>query len=193
MHVKGGLSQALVVSTVAAGGTSTMPERFRVVVADYLAEASIERAVLGPLADIVLLQETRESQVVARTPDADAIIAFHDIQLTEASLSKLPHCKVVAIESITVPAGTFQCYRIEANSSQGGRQDSTQRSWVRWYCPEVKWMAKEIVETIVFSRSNPSANGTTVVQRTGSFDPTIRDILASSITTAPSRTGTREP
>jgi hypothetical protein len=78
------------------------------------------------------------------------------------NVSENGKAKVVAIESITVPAGTFQCYRIEANSSQGGKQDSTQRSWVRWYCPEVKWMAKEIVETIVFSRSNPSANGTTV-------------------------------
>jgi D-3-phosphoglycerate dehydrogenase len=72
-----------------------MPERFRVVVTDYLAEASIERAVLGTLADLVLLQETRESQVVARTPDADALIAFHDIELTEASLSRFPQCKVV--------------------------------------------------------------------------------------------------
>jgi phosphoglycerate dehydrogenase-like enzyme len=72
-----------------------MPERFRVVIADYLAEASFERAVLGTLAELILLQETRESQLVARTPDADAIIAFHDIELTEASLSKLPRCKTV--------------------------------------------------------------------------------------------------
>jgi hypothetical protein len=78
------------------------------------------------------------------------------------SLSENGKAKVVAIEPITVPAGTFQCYRIEANSSQGGRQNSTQRSWVRWYCPDVKWIAKEIVETIVFNRSNPGANGTTV-------------------------------
>jgi hypothetical protein len=78
------------------------------------------------------------------------------------SVSENGKAKVVAIESVTVPAGTFQCYRIEASSSQGGRQDSTQRSWIRWYCPEVKWIAKEIVETVVFSRSNPAANGTTV-------------------------------
>ncbi len=72
-----------------------MPERFRVVVTDYLAEDAIERAVLGGLADVVLLQETRESQIVARTPDADALIAFHDMELTEASLARLPRCRAV--------------------------------------------------------------------------------------------------
>ncbi len=72
-----------------------MTERFRVVVTDYLAEAGIERSVLGGLADVILLQETREGQIVDRTPDADALIAFHDMELTDASLSRLPRCKVV--------------------------------------------------------------------------------------------------
>lgn len=73
-----------------------MPERFRVVITDYLTEATIERSVLGGLADIVLLQETRDSQIVSRTPDADALIVFHDMELTAASLSNLPRCKVIA-------------------------------------------------------------------------------------------------
>jgi hypothetical protein len=70
--------------------------------------------------------------------------------------------KVVAVEEITVPAGKYQCYRIEAKTSQSGKQNSWQRSWIRWYCPEVKWFAKEILETVTFDRVNPSANGTTV-------------------------------
>jgi D-3-phosphoglycerate dehydrogenase len=72
-----------------------MPQRFRVAVTDYLAEATIERSVLGPIAEVLTLQETRESQVVARAPDADALICFHDMQLTDASLGKLPRCRVV--------------------------------------------------------------------------------------------------
>jgi phosphoglycerate dehydrogenase-like enzyme len=71
-----------------------MPERFRVYVTDYLSEVTIERAVLGPIADVIPLQETHESKVVARAADADALISFHDMQLTDASLSKLPRCKV---------------------------------------------------------------------------------------------------
>lgn len=91
-----------------------MPERFRVAVTDYLAEASIERAVLGALADVVLLQETRESQIVARTPDADALIAFHDIELTDASLAKLPRCRAI------VRCGVgFDRVDIEAAGRQG--------------------------------------------------------------------------
>jgi C-terminal binding protein len=72
-----------------------MPDRFRVVVTDYLTEATVERAVLGGIADVVLLQETHEGKVVSRTPDADALIAFHDMELTGASLSKLPRCRAV--------------------------------------------------------------------------------------------------
>jgi D-3-phosphoglycerate dehydrogenase len=72
-----------------------MPDRFRVVVTDYLTEANVERAVLGGIAEVVLLQETHESKVISRASDADALIAFHDMELTEASLSKLPHCRVV--------------------------------------------------------------------------------------------------
>jgi C-terminal binding protein len=72
-----------------------MPERFRVVVTDYLSEAGIERSVLGRIADVDLLQATAEADVVARAPDADALLVFHDMKLTEASLSQLPQCQVV--------------------------------------------------------------------------------------------------
>jgi D-3-phosphoglycerate dehydrogenase len=72
-----------------------MPDRFNVVVTDYLTEAGVERSVLGQLADVSLLQGKHESEVLERAAHADALIAFHDMQLTEASLSKLPRCKVV--------------------------------------------------------------------------------------------------
>src|SRR6187401_2200837 len=70
-----------------------MPDRFRVVVTDYLTEATIERAVLGGIANVDLLQETDESKIIERAPDADALIAFHDMALTNDSLSKLPRCR----------------------------------------------------------------------------------------------------
>lgn len=63
------------------------------------------------------------------------------------------HYKVVAYESVTVPAGTFDCFRIEgaANWNSGTDMGGVYRqefkfneSWesTRWYCPAVKYVAK---------------------------------------------------
>lgn len=72
-----------------------MTKRWRVVVTDYLVEAAPELDVLGDLADIVLLAARTEEEVFGRTPDADALIVFHDMRLTEASLGKLTRCRGV--------------------------------------------------------------------------------------------------
>jgi hypothetical protein len=65
-------------------------------------------------------------------------------------------------ETITVPAGTFSCYRVEASRTYVNRTyTSNMHRSTRWYCPEVKWIAKEIVETTTRSTSNPASNGTT--------------------------------
>jgi phosphoglycerate dehydrogenase-like enzyme len=64
-----------------------------VVVTDYLAEAGVEQAVLGSIADFRLLQTNDESVVSARAADADVLLVFHDIKLTERSLSSLKRCK----------------------------------------------------------------------------------------------------
>ena len=65
--------------------------------------------------------------------------------------------KVVALESLTVPAGTFQCYRVEAEASLTNKAYKENRTWVRWYCPEVKWIAKETLETKTSSRESGSS------------------------------------
>jgi len=71
--------------------------------------------------------------------------------------------KVVAYESITVPAGTFECYRVEAKATLNNKANYYEaRTWKRWYCPDVKWIAKDILETQHSERNNPAANGTTV-------------------------------
>jgi len=77
--------------------------------------------------------------------------------------SETGKAKVVAQEQITVPAGTFQCWRIEADASLVNRTNSERRVWTRWYCPEVKWIAKEILDTTIFNRNNPSGNGRTLM------------------------------
>jgi hypothetical protein len=68
--------------------------------------------------------------------------------------------KIVAYESITVPAGTFSCYRIDIVADYNYKSYSEHRLWNRWYCPEVKWIAKERLETTIRHPINPG--GTTV-------------------------------
>lgn len=59
--------------------------------------------------------------------------------------------KVVAYESISVPAGTFDCYRIDAEATTAARAYKAQRRWSRWYCPAIKWIGKQHLETNIFN------------------------------------------
>jgi len=72
-----------------------MSTRPLVVVTDYLAEAGVEQPILGPVADIRLLQTSDETEVARRGADADVVLVYHDIKLTERSLSALSRCKGV--------------------------------------------------------------------------------------------------
>lgn len=71
--------------------------------------------------------------------------------------------KVVAYEPLTVPAGTFQCYRVEATTVLTSGPHKETRVWKRWYCPEVKSYAKESIDTTIVSPGKPSASGTKVL------------------------------
>jgi phosphoglycerate dehydrogenase-like enzyme len=73
-----------------------MSERFTVLIADFLHEISIESAVLGDIAKLVMAQAADESDLSDYLPDADAIMLFHDISLVgEASFSRAPKCRCV--------------------------------------------------------------------------------------------------
>jgi len=65
--------------------------------------------------------------------------------------------KVVAYESLTVPAGTFRCFRIEGEShwiaavnAQNPDFSFTER-WqiVNWYCPEIRYIGKSHTERFI--------------------------------------------
>jgi C-terminal binding protein len=70
-----------------------MSQRPLVVVTDHLAEAGVERAVLDPIADLVLLQTYDEADVTALAADADVLLVFHDIKLTERTIAALTKCR----------------------------------------------------------------------------------------------------
>jgi hypothetical protein len=67
--------------------------------------------------------------------------------------------RVLAYEKITVPAGTFDCFKVEGETFSSW-QDSAQplqqynRSTVKttyWYCPAMKWAAKWEVESSAYA------------------------------------------
>ncbi len=73
-----------------------MSKRFNVLIADFLDETSIESAVLGDLAQLVMAHATEESQLERFLPQADAIMLFHDLSiLSELSFSRAPRCRGV--------------------------------------------------------------------------------------------------
>ena len=71
-----------------------MSDRFTVLIADFLDETSIESAVLGDIAHLVMARATEESQLSGYLPQADAILLFHDISIIgETSFAQAPRCR----------------------------------------------------------------------------------------------------
>lgn len=95
-------------------------------------------------------------------------------KFADPNYSETGKARVTAVEKVTVPAGTFECYRIEAEALMVGKyrppnpqikvdKDYTEtRLWKRWYCPKVKWIAKEVLETRYFHPTNAAASNTVV-------------------------------
>jgi hypothetical protein len=86
------------------------------------------------------------------------------------NLEETGKAKVEAYEKISVPAGTFDCYRIEIRASWGAMGASEENHWTRWYCPQVKWIAKERHETRRFNRRTPGGE-TIATSELVSFTP----------------------
>lgn len=70
--------------------------RFRVVVADFLADAlAPERELLGDIAEVVALNATSEADMVGHIETADAVMVYHNIAITAATISRLQNCKLL--------------------------------------------------------------------------------------------------
>jgi C-terminal binding protein len=66
-----------------------------VVVTDHLAEAGVERPILEEVAEIRLLMTSDENDVARRGGDADVLLVYHDVKLTEQGLAALPRLRAV--------------------------------------------------------------------------------------------------
>ncbi len=80
-----------------------MAEQFRVVVTDYIRDdLAIERAVLDQVARVEALMAHDEDQLRGRVEDADALIVFHEVRLTQRTLERLECCRLIVRAGVGV-------------------------------------------------------------------------------------------
>jgi len=73
-----------------------MTQRYRVLITDLIDDdLAPERDVLDPIAGVEALQATSESDLVGRVEDADAMIVYHLITLTGATIQRLERCRII--------------------------------------------------------------------------------------------------
>src|SRR5262245_17759814 len=73
-----------------------MAHRPKVAVTDCVAEAlEPEQRVLGDVADVVALGARSEDDLVDRVEEADALMMYHTIAITERTIARLRRCKLV--------------------------------------------------------------------------------------------------
>jgi D-3-phosphoglycerate dehydrogenase/C-terminal binding protein len=71
--------------------------RAKVIITDYVNDdLQPEREVLDDIADVIALDAQGEGQLQGRLHDADALMVFHNVALSRASLSQLRRCRVIA-------------------------------------------------------------------------------------------------
>lgn len=70
-----------------------MSARPLLVVADFLTESTHEDRVLSGVANVRFLHTTDETEVVRRAPEAEALIFFNEIRLSDRCFSQLSRCK----------------------------------------------------------------------------------------------------
>jgi hypothetical protein len=76
-------------------------------------------------------------------------------QTMEGTVQSVWHVR--AFERITVPAGTFDCFKVEGEAPRNwvasGARIAYSRGYTRttyWYCPAVKWAAKWEIEDVAY-------------------------------------------
>jgi C-terminal binding protein len=70
--------------------------RCRVVVADFVTDAlQPEREILGDIADIAALDANTEADLAGKIEDADAVMVYHNIAITKATITTLKNCKLI--------------------------------------------------------------------------------------------------
>lgn len=74
---------------------ASMNQRHQVVVTDTLVEIGPEGRILEDIADLTLLDTDDEADVARRAGDADVLLVYHTIKLTERSIATLRKCRAI--------------------------------------------------------------------------------------------------
>jgi len=73
-----------------------MSDPFQVVITDLLNDdLAPERAVLGDLAQVTALCGRNEAELVGRVEQAHALIVYHELSITAATIARLQRCRVI--------------------------------------------------------------------------------------------------
>lgn len=73
-----------------------MTRRARIVVTDFLTEPlTIEREILGDLAEVVALEARTAEELRGRLVSADALMVYHFLQIDRLALEEMQHCKLI--------------------------------------------------------------------------------------------------
>ena len=73
-----------------------MPEKPRVIIADFISDAlAPEREILGDIAEMAALDAFGEDDLVGNIEDADAIMVYHHLSLTQRTIERLTRCKLI--------------------------------------------------------------------------------------------------
>jgi len=73
-----------------------MNKRFQVVITDFITgEPTPERQLLGEFADIIALDAYSEQDLVGKVESADALMIYHNIEITRTTIERLKNCKLI--------------------------------------------------------------------------------------------------
>ncbi|HZL88156.1 MAG TPA: C-terminal binding protein [Pirellulaceae bacterium] len=68
----------------------------RVIISDFQhGSLDAEESILGDLATVTSLDVTSEEQMWGRVEDADALMVYHTLKVTKATIERLNHCKLI--------------------------------------------------------------------------------------------------
>ncbi len=70
-------------------------EHAKVVITDFIEDTEVEYPILGDLADVTACNAMHESELVGKIEDADAIMLYHFLSLTKATIERLKNCKLI--------------------------------------------------------------------------------------------------
>lgn len=70
--------------------------RFQVIITDFLDDRlTIEQEVLSDIADVSACKALHESELVGRIEQADAVMMYHNLSLSAASIDRLQRCRLI--------------------------------------------------------------------------------------------------